>query len=169
MDPLPGAPWLVLDSEADKERERRAGVSQRRDEASTVLARLPRGSACSRTKAQLTAAYEAFHQMHEAMYGYRIPGAVIELISFKVTAIGAIPKPQLGRVQAVTQEPPRTRQVYFAGHGFVPCRIIRRTALPVGERLAGPLIVEEEGSTTLVEPGMVLARNVYDILRLEVG
>lgn len=122
-----------------------------------------------RDKAQLDATYEAFHQMHEATYGYRIPGAVIELISFKVTAIGAMPKPQLSAVQTVSQEPPRTRQVYFAGHGFVLCRIMRRAALPVGERLTGPLIVEEAGSTTLVEPGMVLTRNEYDILLLEIA
>ncbi len=117
--------------------------------------------------AHLAAAYEAFHQMHETTYGYRIPGAVVELISFKVTAIGAIPKPRLGAVQPISGEAPRERPVYFAGHGFVPCRILRRAALPIGEALAGPLIVEEEGSTTLVEPGMVLIRNEYDILRLQ--
>ena len=120
-------------------------------------------------KAQLVATYEAFHQMHEATYGYRIPGAVVELISFKVTAIGAIPKPRLGTVQSVSSEPPRERPVYFAGHGFVPCRLLRRTALPIGERVAGPLIVEEDGSTTLVEPGMFIIRNQYDILVLSMG
>lgn len=120
-------------------------------------------------KAQLAATYEAFHKMHEATYGYRIPGAVVELISFKVTAIGVIPKPRLATVQSVSHEAPRERPVYFAGHGFAACRIMRRTALPIGERLAGPLIVEEEGSTTLVEPGMFLTRNEYDILRLEIA
>lgn len=116
----------------------------------------------------LTEAYEAFHRMHEATYGYRIPTAVIELISFKVTAIGATPMPQMGKIQRVESAPPRERSVYFAGHGFVACRLVRRAALPVGERLPGPLIVEEDGSTTLVEPGMYLTRNEYDILLLEV-
>jgi N-methylhydantoinase A/oxoprolinase/acetone carboxylase beta subunit len=41
-------------------------------------------------------------------------------------------------------------------------------ALPVGQRLAGPLIVEEDGSTTLVEPGMHLTRTEHDMLVLEV-
>ncbi len=118
-------------------------------------------------KAQLAEAYEAFHRMHEAMYGYRIPTAVIELISFKVTAIGAIPKPRLGAVRSVEVGSPRERLVYFVGHGYVPCRVIRRSALPMGERLAGPLIVEEEGSTTLVEPGMHLTRNEHDIMILD--
>jgi N-methylhydantoinase A len=119
-------------------------------------------------EATLLDAYEAFHRMHEAMYGYRIPTAVIELISFKVTVVGSIPKPQLGAIQSVTEEPYRERPVHFFGHGLVPCRLIRRTALPVGKRLEGPLIVEEEGSTTLVEPGMHLIRTEHDILLLEV-
>jgi N-methylhydantoinase A len=119
-------------------------------------------------EATLLDAYEAFHRMHEAMYGYRIPTAVIELISFKVTVVGSIPKPQLGTIQSVTEELHRERPVHFFGLGLVPCRLIRRTALPVGERLEGPLIVEEEGSTTLVEPGMHLTRTEHDILLLEV-
>lgn len=119
--------------------------------------------------AQLAATYEAFHQMHEATYGYRIPGAVVELISFKVTAIGVIPKPRLATVQTVSPEAPRERPVYFAGHGFVPCRLMRRAALPIDEALTGPLIVEEAGSTTLVEPGMQIVRNAYDVLILTVS
>ena len=120
-------------------------------------------------QAQLTDAYEAFHGMHETMYGYRIPTAIIELISFKVTAIGAIPKPRLGTVRPGEPEPPRERVVYFAGHGQIPCRVIRRSALPVEERVIGPLIIEEEGSTTLVEPGMYLTRNEHDIMILDFG
>jgi N-methylhydantoinase A len=118
---------------------------------------------------RLTDACEAFHRMHEAAYGYRIPSAVIELVSFKVTAVGAIPKPRLGTIRSVQTEPFRERPVTFAGHGHLPCRIVRRPALPVGERLTGPLIVEEEGSTTLVEPGMRLTRTEHDVLLLEIA
>jgi N-methylhydantoinase A len=120
-------------------------------------------------QAQLEQAYEAFHRMHEATYGYRIPTAVIELVNFKVTAIGAIPTPRIREIDAAETAPARERLVYFAGHGFIPCRLIHRSALPVGERLAGPLIVEEDGSTTLVEPGMSLTRTAHDILLLEVA
>jgi N-methylhydantoinase A len=118
---------------------------------------------------QLSRAYDLFHQMHDSMYGYHLPNAVIELVSFKVTAIGAIPTPQIGTIQAIAAEPPGERPVYFAGQGMLPCRIIRRSTLTIGERLAGPLIVEEEGSTTLVEPGMHLTRTEHDILLLEVA
>lgn len=117
---------------------------------------------------QLTRAYEAFHQLHEAMYEYHLPHAVIELVSFKVTAIGTIPTPHIGTVQPAAARPPLERPVYFAGHGAVPCRVVQRSTLPIGERLTGPLIVEEEGSTTLVEPGMALTRTEHDILIVEV-
>lgn len=119
-------------------------------------------------EATLDEAYEAFHRLHEAMYGYRIPTAIIELISFKVTAVGVIPKPRLSTIKSVEEGPYRERLVHFYGHGPTSCRLIRRTALPVGKRLAGPLIVEEDGSTTLVEPGMHLTRSEHDILLLEV-
>jgi N-methylhydantoinase A len=115
----------------------------------------------------LPAIYEHFHQLHEATYGYRIASAVIELISFKVTAEGSIPRPQIGAAH-IEEAPERERPVFFVGQGFVPCRIVRRKALPINTRVAGPLIIEEEGSTSLVEPGMYVTRSAHDVLLLEV-
>jgi len=74
----------------------------------------------------------------------------------------------LSPIGSVEDEPHRERMVHFYGHGALPCRVFRRTAMPVDQRLAGPLIVEEEGSTTLVEPGMHVTRTQHDILLLEV-
>ena len=113
--------------------------------------------------------FEAFHRTHEAAYGYRIPTAVIELVSFKVTAVGTIPKPRLGRVRTLAAGPSRERLVYFRGHGFIPCGIVRRAALPVDERLHGPMIVEEEGATTVVEPGMSVVRTEHDVLMMDIS
>lgn len=36
----------------------------------------------------------------------------------------------------------------------MPTTVYRRYAVGVGERVEGPCILEEAGSTTLVEPGM---------------
>jgi N-methylhydantoinase A len=117
---------------------------------------------------QLADVYKAFHRLHQQMYGYHLQNAIIELVSFKVTVIGRIPTPQLGTVQEIDPVPPVERSVYFAGRGLVSCRVMRRTAVPFDEYLDGPLIVEEPGSTTLVEPGMRLLRTQHDILLLEV-
>ena len=119
--------------------------------------------------AQLQLAYQAFHDRHRAMYEYVIADAVIEMVSFRVSAIGAIPHPALARVQAETGHPETARQVHFGGVGLVDCRVLHRRAMPIDDVLEGPLIVSEEGSTTLVGPGMRVRRTAEDVLIVEVS
>lgn len=118
---------------------------------------------------QLERAYAAFHDRHRAMYEYVIADAIIEMISFRVSAIGAIPHPRLARVRPESGHLESTRRIHFAGEGMTDCRVIHRRAIPVEETFEGPLIVAEEGSTTLVEPGMRLRRTPEDILIVEVS
>jgi N-methylhydantoinase A len=56
-------------------------------------------------------------------------------------------------------EPVGERRVYFQDLGPMETPIYRRDDLPAGFATAGPLIVEEISSTTVVHPGQ----------RLEVG
>ena len=119
--------------------------------------------------AQLQRAYEAFHERHRAMYEYVIADAVIEMVSFRVSAIGAIPHPRLARVEPEAGHPESSRQVHFGGEGLVGCRVLHRRAMPVDDVLEGPLIIAEEGSTTLVEPGMRVRRTPEDVLIVEVS
>ena len=103
------------------------------------------------------------------MYEYVIADAVIEMVSFRVSAIGAIPHPRLARVQPESGHAETTRQVHFGGEGLVDCRVLHRRAMPIDTVLEGPLIVSEEGSTTLVEPGMHLRRTPEDVLIVDVS
>ena len=119
--------------------------------------------------AQLELAYAAFHDRHRAMYEYVIADAIIEMISFRVSAIGAIPHPHLAEVSAEVGHPAVTRPVHFGSGGLVDCRVLHRRAVPIDEPLDGPLIVAEEGSTTLIEPGMHLRRTPQDILIVDVS
>ena len=118
---------------------------------------------------QLERAYEAFNAEHASMYDYVIKDAIIEMISFRVTAIGAIPHPELARVTAGEPDEGRSREVWFAGEGQVDTPLIRRPSMPVGEVMTGPLIIEEAGSTTIVEPAMTVRRTEQDILIMEVS
>ena len=61
------------------------------------------------------------------------------------------------------------RLVYFRGLGHVPTAILRRYALPAGTRVGGPAILEEPGSTTLVEPGMAATVLPDGQLLIEIG
>ena len=56
--------------------------------------------------------------------------------------------------RASAPQPKARRPVYFAeSGGYVDCPIYDRYALPAGARLAGPAVVEEFDSTTVVHPG----------------
>jgi N-methylhydantoinase A len=105
-------------------------------------------------EALLAEAFRRFEQLHAERYGYAIEGEVIELLSFKVTAIGRRPPIELEGRNGAAPRPRSERDVFFRGRGFVPSVVLHRSSLAAGEALEGPCVIEEEGSTTLVEPGM---------------
>jgi N-methylhydantoinase A len=88
----------------------------------------------------------AFHDAHERVYGYAYRGGeVVELVNWKVTGLGRIDRPRL-------EPPPPEGSGRPVGErdGFT---LYRRDDLPAGFRTYGPAIVEEYGSTTVVEDG----------------
>lgn len=103
----------------------------------------------------LQAAYDAFEAIHAERYGYAIAGEEIELVAFHVTLRGHRQAPRLAvELGKDPPEIPPLRPVYFRGTGEALAAIYRRYDLPAGTSLPGPCLIEEEGSTTLVEPGM---------------
>ena len=99
--------------------------------------------------------FRRFERLHEERYGYAIEGEVIELLSFKVTAIGA-PPPDRARGSERRRRRGRgpSGRSTSAATGSSRRLVLHRSALEAGETLEGPCVIEEEGSTTLVEPGM---------------
>jgi N-methylhydantoinase A len=92
------------------------------------------------------AAVAAFHDAHERIYGYAYrSGEVVELVNWKVTGLGRVDRPRL-------EPPPQAGSGRPVGEraGFA---VYRREDLPAGFRAAGPAIIEEYGSTTVVEAG----------------
>jgi N-methylhydantoinase A len=112
---------------------------------------------------QLDAVVQRFHDTHRALYGYDIPEEIVELVNFKVTAIGAMEKPRIRPLEMGGQlDTKGHRPVYFGETGGrVDCPIYERERLPVGAALSGPAIVEEAMSTTLVLPGQQLRVDEY--------
>jgi N-methylhydantoinase A len=106
----------------------------------------------------LDAALRRFDALHAERYGYLIEGEVIELVNFKVTAIGRRTAPDLGGEEQAVRSERTTREVFVRGEGWLDALVVHRSALAPGERIEGPAVVEEEGSTTFLEPGMRLER-----------
>jgi N-methylhydantoinase A len=99
----------------------------------------------------------AFAEVHDRRFGHRSRGAV-EIVTFRVTAVGRVDKPALPPwtiVGTADQASIEIRDVWF-DDGFRSTPILDRARLGAGTVIAGPAILEESGSTTLVPPSWSL-------------
>jgi N-methylhydantoinase A len=120
-------------------------------------------------EAALERAFRRFDELHAERYGYVIEGEVIELVSFKVTVIGKRPPLDLSRANGSASIPRSTREVYVRGQGFIDATVAHRSSLEPGESIAGPAVIEDEGSTVFVEPGMTVERLPQGALVIDTG
>jgi N-methylhydantoinase A/oxoprolinase/acetone carboxylase beta subunit len=96
----------------------------------------------------------AFAEVYTRLYTHLYRGAKIQALHWRVVCSGPKPDVQMAHQnRAQTAAPARKglRPTYFpeAG-GIVEAAVYDRYALRPGERIAGPAIVEERESTTVV-------------------
>jgi N-methylhydantoinase A len=101
---------------------------------------------------------EDFAEAHRREYGYDIADRPIEVVNCRVKAVGLVtrPPPRFVAAPARDAQPKTRRQVYFE-QGWLDTPVHDRDTLAVGIRLAGPAIVDEMSSTTVVAPGQHLS------------
>ena len=113
-----------------------------------------------------------FHDLHERLYSYRVPGEPIELVNVRLHAVGRVARPPLPAVErsAARPEPAGERRVLLPdGTGACPVAVYRRDRLAPGASWAGPAIVEEPSSTTLILEGMTATVDAYGNMILFLG
>jgi N-methylhydantoinase A len=107
---------------------------------------------------------KAFHCAYERQYGHSMPGAPVEFVNVRLSAIGKI---GISMQDASTTSRPDdavlTRRVRIAGRDW-DARIVRRDSLEPTATIAGPLVVQEDGSTTLVPAGWTVRRGPFGSL-----
>jgi N-methylhydantoinase A len=121
------------------------------------------------TDADLAALGQRFHEAHRRRYGHMAESEAIEIVNFQVTAIGAIPKPQLRATatSAASQRAPHeTRTAYFGPSDAMQVPVFRRSTLEAGAVIDGPAVIEEKTSTTVLYPGQRAA--IDGFLNIEV-
>jgi N-methylhydantoinase A len=76
-------------------------------------------------------------------------------VNFRVTAVGAVPKPAFPRwtVTGALEASRRAERSVVFGGARVPTPVYQRDRLPGGVPFPGPAIVEELGATTVIPPG----------------
>ena len=107
--------------------------------------------------------WQAFHDMHEARFGFNIPREVIEVITVKATTVSLTEKPEfatIGDSAGSAAEAVARREVTFEG-GRHDTPIYDRADLRAGHRIAGPAIVEEAASVTVLRPDQNLRVDAY--------
>lgn len=111
---------------------------------------------------ELTVPYEPgavaahFHEAHRQRYGYEQADAGVEIVTLRLQAVAEMEPPPLPREEP---GPPDARQaldgqreVWFSGEPLL-AGLYRRDRLRAGHRFAGPAIVVQYDTTTVVPPG----------------
>jgi len=109
---------------------------------------------------------DSFNQEHNRSYGYSDPGKRVQLVNYRVGAIGSITKPDLGEYPAAENpalpEPIEVRRVRFEGHNdFIETKVYQRNEIPIGAVIQGPAIIEQMDSTSVIPPGWTALQDKY--------
>ncbi len=100
---------------------------------------------------------ERFNTLHEQYYGFRMEGTACEIVNLRAVGVGKVPDPRVH--QAHELSPPDSahavvseHQVYSKG-SWIPTKVYDRAKLRPGNRVAGPAVITEFDSTTVVLAG----------------
>lgn len=118
-----------------------------------------------------------FVARYELLYGRgaALPGAELEIVTFRSRASAALPKPVLSEKKLAGVAPPAgalrpERAIYWAELGeTAPSAIYDGALLEPGNRVAGPAVVETEATSVVIHPGQRLEVDAYGNFELDVN
>jgi N-methylhydantoinase A len=115
---------------------------------------------------------EAFHRVHEGLYGYAERDNLCELINVGVSVHGTLPTIRFSDEPAhglpVDAARIGARRIFLEERGgFLEAPVYAAERLRAGHNVAGPAVVEESGTTIVVFPGTTLGldRRTYRMTR----
>jgi N-methylhydantoinase A len=97
----------------------------------------------------------AFERDYKRRYGHADAKAPAEFQALHLCAFARLKQPEIARLPRVAAKaaPAQTRRIYIGNAGgWVDAQIFHRDALEAGFSAAGPAVIEEYGSTTVVWP-----------------
>ncbi len=113
-----------------------------------------------------------FFAQHEQSYGYHNAQDPIEIVNYRLRALGRLRRPPEPPVAAAADPAPplaARRPVTFAAGGTIETAQIERDQLHPGHRIEGPAVIEQLDATTLLHPGDRLVVDGNLNLIVEVG
>lgn len=116
-----------------------------------------------------------FDEVHAVRYGTSAPKEPGDIVSLRLTVTGLMKKPSPRSVSEGVAKPEadalvRQKPVYFReANGFVDTPVYERTKLRHGNEIAGPALIEEHASTTVIAPGDRMSVDAFGNLILTIG
>jgi N-methylhydantoinase A/oxoprolinase/acetone carboxylase beta subunit len=123
----------------------------------------------------LETAWERFHEQHQAEYGQSFPASPIEIVNVRVSGIGQMPRIgalRTPRGRSLDEARVKSGWCVFRVNGALQqldTAFYRRDRLPIDEAIAGPAIVLQADSTTLIPPGATATADEAGNLLIAVG
>jgi N-methylhydantoinase A len=168
-----------LEAEAEAALELEQVPSERREVSTTIEMRyvgqnfeldVPVRKA-PETAAGLESLLARFHAIHERTYGHCEPREPVVAVTFKVLAVGKMPRPAPEKLVSGGTDAGGaylgTRKVFLKQTGgLIDCQAYSRELLTVGNVLNGPAIIYQSDTTTLVMSGQRAEVDQYNNLHL---
>jgi N-methylhydantoinase A len=124
-------------------------------------------------RSDLAPLLQEFHRRHKALNGYDMAEQSVEIVTMRL-GLAVPPRPLAPPVQpepignaedAIVSR----RDVWFGASGFVDTPIFDRSKLGPGHRFAGPAIVEQTDTTTVVPPDAGVEIDTFGNLLIKLG
>jgi N-methylhydantoinase A/oxoprolinase/acetone carboxylase beta subunit len=162
---------LRLDADAVPEEDRRielAADMRYRGQAFELMIPAGPGAGAAFDRAMLDGLVESFHATHRRRFSYANPGAAVEIVSLRVSAIGRLPmlRGAVALEVAPERKRPRQRRVWLGG-GWREVAAWSRAEIPPGARIEGPTLIEEAYTTVLIPDGWHCRRHPGGHLQAE--
>ncbi|MBI3978007.1 MAG: hydantoinase/oxoprolinase family protein [Chloroflexi bacterium] len=166
------AEWLDHEQVAEPDRIYRRSVDMRYRGQNYELTVPVRGGTLA--PEDMAGLVEAFHQAHKQNYGYFAEGEPTQLVTFRLEALGRVPKATLTSYPGDGTDSRHAiagrRRVYFEeARDFVDCPVYQREPLRAGNVIEGPAVVEQLDATSVVFPGQRAYVDAYRNIVIEVG
>src|SRR5262249_14390795 len=155
-----GAPDAAL-------KEERHAFMRYRGQGHEVMVPLPAGRYAAGDGARLAAAFEAAYR---ALYSRIIPGVDIEVVSWALSLRApvelAVETPQ--PTEPYRPQPSGRRSLFDPGTGeTIEVEVYRRADLRAGARIAGPALIVEDETSTVVSPAFDASVDGYGYIELQ--
>lgn len=98
-----------------------------------------------------------FDLQHEQAHGHKAESEPVELVSLRLVSTGLVPQAKLSPVKSTGKklEAAKTgeRKIFFGKEdGTLNCRIYSRSLLEPAHKIAGPAVIEQMDTTTVIHP-----------------